>query len=91
MRIPIILLLWLLLSCCPAWAMERFEIITTQQLEQMLAEREAGRINFLLVNSLDKLIADSIAIPGSVNVPWAEIHEKANLLGEDKDRLIVIY
>lgn len=74
-----------------AAAMERFELITTLELEQMLAQRQRGEIDFVLVNSLDELIYRHHAIPGSVNVPWSRVNELAGRLGTDKNRLIVTY
>jgi hypothetical protein len=74
-----------------AAAMERFELITTLELEQMLAQRQRGEIDFVLVNSLDEIIYRHNSIPGSVNVPWSRVDELVGRLGTDKDRLIVTY
>jgi hypothetical protein len=74
-----------------AAAMERFELITTQELEQMLAQRQRGEIDFVLVNSLDEIIYRNSSIPGSVNVPWSRFDEFAGRLGTDKNKLIVTY
>ena len=85
----------LLLFCCfapPAVAMERFDIVTTQELAQMLAERDAGSRDFCLVITLDTMIYEHQSIPGSVNVPWSRVKELgAERLGPDRDRLIVTY
>ena len=74
-----------------ASAMERFELVTTQELQQMLARRQRGEIDFVLVNALDEIIYRNNAIPGSVNVPWSRANELIGRLGTDKDKLIVTY
>jgi 3-mercaptopyruvate sulfurtransferase SseA len=74
-----------------AAAMERFELITTQELEQMLAQRQRGEIDFVLVNALDEIIYRHNSIPGSVNVPWSRVNERIGRLGSDKNKLIVTY
>lgn len=89
--VPWILLILCLTGIHCAAAMERFDLITTQELEQMLAARQKGEIDFLLVNSLDEIIFRNIAIPGSINIPWSRVDEKAHLLGSDPEKLIVTY
>lgn len=74
-----------------AVAMERFDIVTTQELKQMLALRASGQADFLLVNALDELIFNDSAIPGSINVPWCRAEQTVGRLGENKSRLIVTY
>ncbi len=91
MKIKMMVFLFVLMVAAPVYGLERFEIITTQQLKQMLAEREAGNIDFLLVNSLDRLIYEHSAIPGSLNLPWSEASSGEKILGPDKDRMIVTY
>jgi 3-mercaptopyruvate sulfurtransferase SseA len=66
-------------------------LVTTQELEQMLAQRQRGEIDFVLVNSLDEIIYRHHSIPGSVNVPWSRVDELAGRLGTDKNRLIITY
>ena len=51
-------------------ALERFDIVTTEQMKQMLDDRAAGKTDFILVNSLDEIIFRSASIPGSINLPW---------------------
>lgn len=75
----------------PALGLERFEIITTQALQEMMTEREAGKRDFILVNTLDALIHEHHAIPGSVNIPWSRVTEMKDRLGSDRSRLIVTY
>ena len=72
-------------------ALERFDIVTTQQLSEMLADRAAGKTDFLLVNALDGIIFRDAALPGSVNIPWSRLAELSDRLGADRDRLIVTY
>ena len=42
----------LLLLSSASYAMERFEIVTTQELKQMLDDGSAGELDFILENSL---------------------------------------
>jgi len=74
-----------------ATAMERFELVTTLELEQMLDQRQREEIDFVLVNSLDEIIYRHNSIPGSVNIPWSHVKEFAGRLGTDKDKLIITY
>ena len=74
-----------------AFSMERFEIVTTQELKQMMADKACGKTDFVLVNALDEIIYRNSAIPGSVNIPWSRVDKMAHRLGENKDRLIVTY
>ena len=75
-----------------AFALERFDILTTEQLEQMLQDRSAGKTDFVLVNSLDEIIYRNLSIPESVNVPWVKAAALApERLGADKGRLVVTY
>ncbi len=94
-KIPLKLLITLFIilmgSVSAAQALERFDIVTTQELKQMLAQRGKGMQDFVLVNSLDALIYDNHFIPGSVNIPWHRVMQKTNHLGTDRNRLIVTY
>ena len=74
-----------------AAAMERFDLVTTHELQQMLAARQEGEIDFLLVCTLDEIIFRDVAIPGSINIPWSRVDETAHLLGDDHDKLIITY
>ena len=85
------IIVFLILTTLPLSAMDRFEIITTEQLEQMLSERKAGKSNFVLMNALDEIIYRNVSIPGSVNAPWSNIDQAINQLGNDKNRLIITY
>ncbi len=80
-----------LLSGSTAFAMERFDIVTTKQLKQMLEDRSLNKIDFILVNSLDEILFRNSSIPGSINLPWSRVKELASRLMEDKDKLIVTY
>jgi len=84
-------LLILIFSVVDAHSLERFDIITTQQLNEMLVERAQGNTDFILINTLDKIIADHHAIPGSINIPWSQMYASGNILGNDKDKEIVTY
>ncbi len=90
-KFPWVLVLLLLCNIHTAAAMERFDLITTRQLEEMLAQRRQGEIDFVLVNSLDEIIYRHNSIPGSVNVPWSRVDELAGRLGKDKNKLIITY
>ncbi len=75
----------------PAYALERFEIVTTQELKELLDERTAGKVEFTLVNTLDRMIFEHHAIPGSVNLPLSQVAQAARLLGPDKDLMLITY
>lgn len=91
MKQLLVQLLISLLFALPVVALERFDIITTEELQSMLVEKEAGKIDFLLINTLDKLIADHHSIPGSINIPWSQVESRIEELGEDKEKLIITY
>lgn len=91
MKLPPLLLVLLFLLPSQGVALERFDIITTVEMEQMLTDREAGKIDFLLVNSLDRMIYNHSAIPGSINVPLSSFTQYSKKLGKEKDKLIIIY
>lgn len=80
-----------LLTAVAAPAMERFDIVTTEQMKQMLDDRAAGKIDFILVNTLDEIIYRNASIPGSVNLPWYRAAEAGDLLGPDRDKLVITY
>ena len=90
-RLAVLGIVLAVLTASPVSSLERFEIITTEQLESLLAERRAGDVDFILVNALDEIIYRHHAIPGSINVPWSRVDETADRLGGDKDRLIITY
>lgn len=73
-------------------AFERFDIVTTEQLKEMLDARENHTSkDFLLVNTLDEIIYRNEHIPGSVNLPWSKIAEYKSVLGDNKDQQIIFY
>lgn len=74
----------LLLFVSSVGAMERFDIVTTDQLEKLLKDREAGQVDFLLVNTLDEIIFRDAAIPGSINLPLPQVDQKISRLGPDR-------
>lgn len=90
-RVIYVTLSVVLLLGSAAFAMERFDILTTQELKQMLDDRAAGKIDFILVNGLDEIIFRNSSIPGSVSVPWSRVAQTAHRLGEDKEQLIITY
>ena len=85
------IVIFILLIRVSVSALERFDIITTQDLEQMLTDREVGKADFVLVNALDEIIFRNSSIPGSVNVPWSKVNETFYQLGDDKEKLIITY
>jgi 3-mercaptopyruvate sulfurtransferase SseA len=85
----IIMLTGLLITT--ASGMERFDVVTTAQIKQMLDDRVAGKIEFVLVNTLDEIIFRHSSIPGSVNAPWYKIDKTDHKLSSDKNRLIITY
>ena len=46
----------ILLGATASLALERFDIVTTEQMKQMLDDRADGKTDFILVNSLDRII-----------------------------------
>ena len=84
-------ILVVLLLCSTAAAMERFDIVTTDQMKQMIEDRAAGKTDFILVNALDEIIYMHASIPGSVNLPWSRIDALQERLGSDRERLVVTY
>lgn len=74
-----------------AEALERFDVITTAQLKDLLELRSRGLTDFTLVNTLDALIASHHSIPGSINLPWSKAEKDTSLLGDKKDKLIITY
>ena len=82
---------FLFINVIPAFALERFDIVTTEELEWMLAQREAGKVDFVLMNTLDELIFKDRSIPHSVNVPWSRIDDTIGRLGSDKNKLVISY
>ena len=87
----IMVLVFLNLICIQADALERFEIVTTENLQQLLELREQGNADFILINTLDEIIFRNSAIPGSINIPWSRIDETVYRAGDDKDKLLVMY
>ena len=81
----------ILLGATASVAIERFDIVTTQEMKKMLDDRAAGKTDFVLVNSLDEIIFRSASIPGSINLPWYRAKHSGYRLGEDKNKLVVTY
>ncbi len=90
-KIIVIFGVFLSLFCAPAFGLERFEIISTEELEKMLVMREQGNMDFILVNSLDEIIYQHASIPGSINIPWSRVGETINRAGKDMDKLLIFY
>ena len=84
-------ILVILLLNTAVFAMERFEIVTTQEMNQMLEDRAAGKIDFVLANTLDEIIYLNSSIPGSVSLPWSRVDKVIHRLGDDKEKLIITY
>lgn len=92
MKKIIILGMWTLFLLSPqASGMDRFDIVSTSQMKQMLDDRAGGKIDFVLVNTLDEIIFKHSSIPGSINVPWSRVNELKHRLGENKSKLIIPY
>ena len=74
-----------------AQALERFDLVTTEEMQEMLRQREEGAVDFLLVNCLDEMIFRDSHIPGSINIPLTRHEQFNDRLGEDKNKLIITY
>ncbi len=72
-------------------ALERFDLVTTSEMAQLLEEREKELTDFILVNTLDEMIYRDSYIPGSINIPLSRFDEFNSRLGPDKDKLIITY
>ena len=72
-------------------AMERFEIITTMKIKELIRDKNAGKSQFILINALDSMIFRDGAIPGSINIPLGHLEENIALLGNDKSQKFIIY
>lgn len=90
-KIFILLTIFLFLPIHTLFALERFSIVTTEEMQHLLAERKAGTKDFILVNTLDEMIFRNMSIPGSVNVPLGKIEKNIHKLGQNKEKLIVTY
>ena len=72
-------------------ALDRFDIVTTEDLVMMLEKRKQNELDFLLINTLDEILARNKSIPGSISVPWSRFNATNSKLGTDKEKLIVTY
>ncbi|WP_028579556.1 rhodanese-like domain-containing protein [Desulfogranum japonicum] len=86
-----ITLLYCMTPISPAVGMDRFDIVTSSELHNLLLKRNQGETDFILVNTLDTIIARHHTIPGSINIPWSDINRHASLLGKDKHKPIITY
>lgn len=75
----------------PAIGLERFDIISTEEMRQLVADRAARKVDFILVNSLDEMIFRDAFIPGSINIPLGRLHRMRDKLGEDRQKLVITY
>ena len=91
LKIIIISTLFLHVFGFSALSLERFDIVTTGELENLLAVREQGQADFCLINTLDEIIYRNASIPGSINIPWSRVGETIHRAGDDKDKLLVFY
>ncbi len=84
----IIMVLLLALAVIPkaSPAMDRFDIVTTAEMKEMLQDRFMGRTDFALANAVDEILFRFEAIPGSINVPLSKFDETVHRLGTEKDR-----
>jgi len=73
------------------FSLERFEIITTSEMQQLLDDRKNEKIDFLLVNALDEMIYRHSSIPGSISIPLNAFKQYAERLGDDPGKLIIPY
>lgn len=90
-RHRLFLIIFLLFFPFQVSALERFKIITTAEMKQMLTDRNNGNADFLLVNGLDRMIYNHATIPGSISIPLSSFQEYSEQLGLDLDKLIIPY
>jgi len=90
-KIFIISFLYCFFSSQSVFSMEHFDFITTDELKTLLEKREKKETDFILINTLNEIIHNHHHIPGSVNIPPDKAIIKADILGKDKDKLIVTY
>lgn len=74
-----------------SWALDRFDTIATDEMKRLHDERAAGKIDFILVNTLDEIVYRHSSIPGSVNIPWHRADDLQDRLGKIKSILIITY
>lgn len=72
-------------------ALDRLETITTEEMKRLHDERAAGKIDFILVNTLDEIVYRNSSIPGSVNIPWHRTDDLQDRLGKIKNIPIITY
>jgi hypothetical protein len=72
-------------------AMERFEVLSTEEMQKLIAAKNAGHIDFVLVHASDEMIYRHSTIPGSVNIPLAKVDTLIKELGSDLSSLIITY
>lgn len=93
-RIILLVITLCLYQCAPTdlKAMERFPIVTTQELVRLLEQRKAGKTDFILAHTLGELIFRNQSIPGSINLPWNKARDLGRQrLGQNLDRLVITY
>ncbi len=74
-----------------SFALERFTIISTEEMKQLVRDREMGITDFILVNTLDEMIYRDSCIPGSINIPLGKLDEMADKLGTDYHKRVITY
>jgi len=72
-------------------ALDRFETIATGEMKRLHDERTAGKIDFILVNTLNEIAYRHSSIPGSINIPWHRADDLKDRLGKIKSILIITY
>lgn len=74
-----------------SFGLERFPLVTSEEMATLLEQKKAGKMDFLLVNALDEMIFRHSYIPGSINIPLDRFETLTDRLGNDKERLIITY
>jgi len=91
MKKVIVSLLFVFLATSPAWTLERFDIVTTAELAELLEKRDKGEYDFLLINTLDELISQSASIPGSKRIPHWQLKDANTLHDKSPDLPVITY
>lgn len=90
-RIFIYLLLCLTVVAKNGFTFERFDTVSTMEMQELHDKRKNGDVDFILVNALDKIIFREHSIPQSINIPLYDFDNQLFMLGDDREKDIITY